>query len=289
MPRPLTEKGEDNICTCNINEEHPNGCTQRSDQNSLKKPKQTIMMAKNFKLVIEYDGTQFFGWQRQPDRTTIQGELEKILSRILNQEIKIHGSGRTDAGVHARAQVAHFHANTNVLPQTVQKGVNSIIKHPIVIHDCTQVPEAFHARYNVRSKEYRYYILNRTLPCAVGRDYTWHVSQPMDIEVLNRCSEYLVGEHDFKTFENTGSPRSSTVRQVFFASWSSEPDDRLVFRISASGFLKNMVRNIMGTLKEAGEGKINPEAFEKILASGERPLAGATAPAKGLFLHQVIY
>jgi len=247
-------------------------------------------MTTNFKLTIEYDGTDFFGWQRQPDRPTIQGELEKILSKILSQEIKIHGSGRTDAGVHARAQVAHFHAQTRISPQALQKGVNSMMKHhPIVVHDCVEVPEQFHARYNVRSKEYRYYILNRTLPWAIGRDYAWHLAKPLNIELLNRCAEYLVGQHDFKTFENTGSRRSSSVRQVFSASWSQDSKTRLVFSISATGFLKNMVRNIVGTLKDAGEGKISPEGFEKILASCERPLASATAPARGLFLHKVIY
>jgi len=246
-------------------------------------------MTRNFKLVIEYDGTMFFGWQRQTAHASIQGELEKILSRILNQEIKIHGSGRTDAGVHARAQVAHFHAQTTILPQALQKGVNSMIKHPIVIRECAEVPLNFHARYNVRSKEYRYYILNRAVPCAIGRNYAWHVGKSLDMETMNRCSKYLVGTHDFKTFENTGTPKYSTVRTVFSAKWTSEPKDRMVFRISASGFLKNMVRNIVGTLKDAGEGKISPDAFEKIMASGERPLAGATAPARGLFLHEVIY
>ncbi len=246
-------------------------------------------MTKNFKLIIEYDGTRFFGWQRQTDKPTIQGEIEKILSRILNQEIKIHGSGRTDAGVHARAQVAHFHAQTNILPQALQKAINSMMKQPIVVHGCFHVQHDFHAQYQVRSKEYRYYILNRAHPCAIGRDYIWHVPRHLDVAVMNRCCEYLMGKHDFKAFENTGSPRSSTVREVFSASWSSEPEDRLVFKISASGFLKNMVRNIVGTLKDAGEGKISPDAFENILASCERPLAGATAPARGLFLHEVSY
>ena len=244
---------------------------------------------KNFKIIVAYDGTDFFGWQRQTDKPTIQGELERIASMILNQDIKIHGSGRTDAGVHARSQVAHFHANTRLAPDIIQKGINSLMSAPIVIHDCRLAAPDFHAQYHVRSKEYRYYILNREIPAAIGRDYLWHVKPYLDIDIMNQCCECLVGEHDFKAFENTGSPRSSTVRTVLSASWANKPYDRLEFCICATGFLKNMVRNIVGTLKDAGTGRINPETFNQILCSCERPPAGATAPAKGLFLHQVNY
>ncbi|PIE62113.1 MAG: tRNA pseudouridine(38-40) synthase TruA [Desulfobacter postgatei] len=244
---------------------------------------------KNFKIMVAYDGTGFYGWQRQADKPTIQGELERILSMILNQDIKIHGSGRTDAGVHARAQVAHFHAKTRLSPAIIQKGVNRLMSAPIVIHDCGLADPDFHAQYHVRSKEYRYYILNGETPTAIGRDYLWHVKPFLDIDMMNQCCEYLVGEHDFKAFENTGSPRSSTVRTIFNAGWTKKPYDRLEFCICATGFLKNMVRNIVGTLKDAGTGRITPEMFNKILYSCERPRAGATAPAKGLFLHKVNY
>ena len=243
----------------------------------------------NFKLVIEYDGTRFFGWQRQTDKPTIQGELETVLSIILNQEIKIHGSGRTDAGVHARAQVAHFHAETNITPAVLKKGVNSLMKHPIVVRKCEKTADDFHAQYKAVSKEYRYYILNRPDPAAVGRDYLWHVYRPLDVDAMNLCCGHLTGIHDFKAFENTGSPRSSTIREVYSANWTREDDEQLVFRISASGFLKNMVRNLVGTLKSAGTGKMSPDEFLKVLKSGDRTLAGATAPARGLFLHRVVY
>ena len=186
---------------------------------------------KNFKIIVAYDGTDFFGWQRQADKPTIQGELERILSMILNQDIKIHGSGRTDAGVHARAQVAHFLAKTRLTPDIIQKGVNSLMSAPILIHDCRLADPDFHAQYHVRSKEYRYYILNREIPTAIGRDYLWHVKPSLDIDAMNRCCEYLVGEHDFKAFENTGSPRSSTVRTIYSASWTKKPYDRLEFSV----------------------------------------------------------
>ncbi len=208
---------------------------------------------------------------------------------MLNQKIQIHGSGRTDAGVHARAQVAHFHAATRLTAETIKKGANSLLSVPVVIHDCRRVNQDFHAQYHARSKEYRYYILNREDPCSIGRDYVWHVKPPLNIEAMNRCSELLLGTHDFKSFENTGSPRTSTIRTVFIASWSKIPDERLQFTICASGFLKNMVRNIVGTLKDAGTGKIDVQLFKHILDSCHRPLAGATAPARGLFLHQVNY
>lgn len=246
---------------------------------------------KTFRLTIEYDGTRFSGWQRQDDQPTIQGELEAVLSKILNQEIRIHGSGRTDAGVHALGQVAHFRAETRLEPEAVQKGVNSLIHHPIVLRGCVLAPDDFHAQYQAVSKEYRYYILNRPAPKAVGRDYCWHVNRPLDMDAMNRCCRHLIGAHDFKAFENTGSPRSTTVREVFHAAWTrhdTDPD-MLVFSISASGFLKNMVRNIVGTLKEAGAGKLSEPEFVRIMKSTDRSLAGATAPARGLFLWQVVY
>ena len=242
-----------------------------------------------FKITVEYDGSGFSGWQRQDDRPTIQGELEAVLSRILNQDIRIHGSGRTDAGVHALGQVAHFKADTRLCPGQILKGVNSLMHHPIVLSDCAKAPEDFHAQYQARSKEYRYYILNRPTPKAVGRSYCWHVNRPLDTDAMNRCASCLVGIHDFKAFENTGSPRSSTVREIFHAGWTRKEDGMLVFSIAASGFLKNMVRNIVGTLKDAGLGKIDFLSFERILAGRDRGLAGATAPAKGLFLHRVRY
>lgn len=246
-------------------------------------------MEQTFKLKVEYDGTMFSGWQRQPGRLTIQGELESVLSLILNQAIQIHGSGRTDAGVHALGQVAHFTAQTPLDALEVKKGVNSLIRYPIVILDCTRVAGTFHSQYQARSKEYHYFILNRPDPCAIGAAYVWQVKKPLDLEQMNQCCECIIGVHDFKSYENTGSPRTSTVRQVFFARIDPLEDNRLVFKISATGFLKNMVRNIMGTLVDAGLGKMDAQRFEEILRARDRSFASATAPARGLFLMQVNY
>ncbi|MBW2654544.1 MAG: tRNA pseudouridine(38-40) synthase TruA [Deltaproteobacteria bacterium] len=246
-------------------------------------------MKQNFKIIIEYDGTEFFGWQRQKDKKSVQGEIEKALSKILNQSIKSSGSGRTDAGVHAFGQVANFHADTTILPLNLKKGANSLIKHSIVIRECCIVDDDFHARYTAVSKEYHYVILNREDPCAINRFYQWHIRHPLDIEAMNRCCQEVTGIFDFKSFENTGSPRSSTIREIFFSNISPLDNDRLVFKICANGFLKYMVRNLISTIVLAGLNKISLDAFIKILKAKDRTTAGPTAPAHGLFLKKVNY
>ncbi len=252
-------------------------------------------MKRCFKLTIEYDGSLFFGWQRQKEEMTIQGELEFALSHVLNQKIQIRGSGRTDAGVHALGQVAHFHAKTQMDPLVLKKGVNSLVKSSIVIRECSVVNETFHAQYLAKSKEYNYYILNRVDPCAIGSAYLWQVKKKLDLDRMNQCCDMITGIHDFKSFENTGSPRSSSIREVYFALVEPfknlEPleNDLVIFKISASGFLKNMVRNLVGTLVDVGLTKTSTREFKRIFMGQNRALAGNTAPARGLFLKQVNY
>ncbi|MCP4022111.1 MAG: tRNA pseudouridine(38-40) synthase TruA [Desulfobacteraceae bacterium] len=246
-------------------------------------------MDKNFKIVIEYDGTRFFGWQRQKDRITIQGELEKVLSTILNQEIKINGSGRTDAGVHAKGQVANFNAVTKLECNEIKRGLNSLISNDIVVHHCEQMHDQFHARYNTLSKEYHYHILNQPDACAIGKDFVWHIRKPLDVEMMNACCSLILGTHDFKSFEGAGSPKAHTRREVFLAKVEQTAPDRLVFKIEASGFLKHMVRNLMGSLVDVGLSKMTPKKFQQILEAKDRKEASATAPAQGLFLMQVNY
>jgi len=246
-------------------------------------------MDKNFKIIIEYDGTEFSGWQKQKDQTTVQGEIEKALTQILNQDIKIFGSGRTDAGVHAFGQVANFHADTGIKTGSLKKGLNSLIKRPIVIKQCDIVDDNFHARYSAVSKEYHYVILNRQDPCIIGRLYQWHIRNPLDVMAMQHCCRVITGRFDFKSFENTGSPRSSSVRDVFSANINKLDDNRFVFKICASGFLKYMVRNLMGTIVLAGVNKICVDEFKKIFKAKDRSKAGSTAPAHGLFLKKVNY
>jgi tRNA pseudouridine38-40 synthase len=244
---------------------------------------------KNFKLVIEYDGSAFSGWQRQKDRPTIQAEIENALQTMLRAPVKLIGSGRTDAGVHALGQVAHFHCETPRTATEIFKALNSLLPDAIVIRSCTQVAPEFHARFDAVRKTYHYRILNRPLPAAIGRQYVWHLRRDLNRSAMQAAAARLVGRHDFRSFEGTGSPRSSTVRTVFRCEWQVEGPDRLTLHLCADGFLRYMVRNIVGTLVEVGSGRITPEAFESILAAKDRTRAAATAPARGLFLVSVQY
>ena len=250
-------------------------------------------METNFKIVIEYDGRKYSGWQIQKDRITIQSELEKSLSIILNQRINIKASGRTDAGVHAYGQVASFIANTELPCEKIKKGVNSILNDSIVIRECDIVHGNFHARYDAVSKEYHYHILNRPDPCAIQKNYIWHIKKRLDLSRMQECCSIITGKHDFKSFEGSGSPKYSTIRKIYFAEFSintnNSNSDTIVFKISANGFLKFMVRNIIGTIVLAGLSKIDTQDFENILKAKNRNLAGPTAPAQGLFLMNVKY
>lgn len=246
-------------------------------------------MNRNFKIIVEYDGTLFSGWQRQKDKKTIQGEIEKVLSRIFNQDIKIIGSGRTDSGVHALGQVANFHVDTGMEPIMIKKAVNSMIKDPIVIRDCHIVENHFHAQYDTISKEYQYFILNREDPSAIGALFQWHIRPPLDIGLMRQCCRAIIGVFDFRSFENTGSPRSTTIREVIFSDICQLDGGRLVFKIQATGFLKYMVRNLIGTITLAGQKKISVQKFKDILEAKDRAKAGPTAPPHGLFLKQVNY
>ena len=244
---------------------------------------------KNYKLIIEYDGTSFAGWQRQKEKKTVQGEIETALSLILNRQVRVTGSGRTDAGVHAYGQVANFHTETKISATSIKKALNSIIKTPISIRDCAVVDDDFHAQYSAISKEYHYIILNREEPCAIGSMFLWHIKKALDIASMTGTCQFITGVHDFSAFENTGSPRSSNIREVFCAEISKPNQDKILFKIRANGFLKNMVRNLMGTLVFVGLKKISVQEFKTILDSQDRSKAGPTAPAQGLFLKQVYY
>ena len=250
-------------------------------------------MKTNFKIVIEYDGRKYSGWQIQKDRLTIQFELEKALSTILNQKIRIIGSGRTDAGVHAYGQVANFIAQTDLTSDAIKNGANSIIKNSVVIKKCNIVHKSFHARYDAVSKEYHYHILNRPDPCAIQKNYVWHIKKKLDLSCMQECCSIIKGEHDFKSFEGAGSPKYSTIRNIYLAEFSIDAKNinsgTIIFKISANGFLRFMVRNIIGTIVLAGLLKIGTQEFENILKAKNRNLAGPTAPAHGLYLMNVKY
>jgi tRNA pseudouridine38-40 synthase len=246
-------------------------------------------MQKNIKITIEYDGTDYHGWQRQANDRTIQGEIEKALMTMTGNKITLTGAGRTDAGVHAFGQVANFLCHTGLDPHVFQKGLNSLLPKDIVITRCTQVSVKFHARYDVKSKSYHYRILNRELPAAIFRRYAWHIRKRLNLDAMSGSLCYIIGTHDFKAFEGTGSPRANTVRSVMHADLEKRNDGYLVFKIQGNGFLRFMVRNIVGTLVDVGLGKMMPGDINRILVSKDRNLAGITAPAHGLFLMNVNY
>ncbi len=246
-------------------------------------------MGKNFKLVIEYEGTPFHGWQRQNDLPTVQGEIEKVLSVMTRQRVDLHGSGRTDAGVHAVGQVANFTCDTKITPEAFGSGLNSLLPDPIAIRECIHVPEDFHARFSAKDKTYRYRILNRPYPSAIARNFAWFLHKDLDVDAMDEAAKRLLGTHDFKSFEGVGSPRPHTVREVMKAGFTREDEDNLLFEIKGNGFLKYMVRNIMGTLVDVGSGKISPERFSRIILEKDRRKAGTTAPPHGLCLMRVGY
>lgn len=246
-------------------------------------------MPRNFKLIIEYDGTSYNGWQRQKNGRTIQGEIEKALATMTGKGITVTGSGRTDAGVHAFGQAANFLCDTKLSPDAFLNGLNSLLPEDIVIRKCSEVDEKFHARISAKSKIYHYRILNSSRPAAVCRQYVWFIREKLDPDAMRRSIVQIVGTHDFKAFEAAGSPRLNTIRCVKNASLLKKDNNCLIFEIEADGFLRFMVRNIVGTLVEVGRGKITPDDFKEILLARDRCLAGPTAPPQGLFLMQVRY
>lgn len=246
-------------------------------------------MDRNFKLTIEYDGTSYFGWQRQKDPNTIQGTIEHAIRRLTGHNVTLTGSGRTDAGVHALGQVANFHADTRLAAGDIGRALNSLLPGDIVILSCDEMPDNFHARFDAVSKIYRYRLLNRPAPPAIGRQYAWHIKKPLDACSMRDALDHLRGMHDFKAFEGAGSPRAHSVRHVMKAELIERNGHGFDFEIEANGFLRHMVRNIVGTLVDIGLSRNPPDDLGKILETADRSKAGITAPPHGLFLVHVNY
>ena len=244
---------------------------------------------RTIKLVIEYDGTQYQGWQVQPNGQTIQAVIQDCLKHLTGESSQLTGSGRTDSGVHALGQVAHFKTESRLDANTFQRALNSLLPEDIVIRRAEEVDAEFHARRSARSKVYEYRILNRTTPPAIDRQYLWYIPQKLNLDEMKKATHSLVGEHDFSAFRSVGSPTRSSVRNLLRAEWKRGKGGHLRFEIEASGFLKQMVRAIVGTLVEVGRGKISVQEFKRILDSKDRKEAGPTAPARGLFLKEVKY
>ncbi len=241
----------------------------------------------NIKLVIEYDGTNYVGWQQQKKGATIHGTLSKAIGRVINEEVALQGSGRTDAGTHAVGQVANFKTKSNIPVSNLVQAINSYLPRDIVVKSAKKVPEKFHSRYSAKSKTYCYTILNSRIRDAVGRDYCLHYSTPLDIEKMQKASKVLIGKHDFSAFKSKSEVPSS-VRTIMKLEIKKK-GKFLTFTVEADGFLYKMVRSIVGTLIEVGKGKMTITEFKRIVKSRTRAKAGNTVAANGLCLIKVKY
>lgn len=242
---------------------------------------------RNLKLTLAYDGTGFSGWQVQPSRRTIQGELEAALMEIEGSAVKAHGSGRTDAGVHALGQTASFRLANPIPCVNLRRALNHTLPPAIRALEVEEVPEDFHARHSAVAKTYEYRIHRGEVCPPFDRRYVYHLPYPLDEETMIRAAPRFEGTRDFRSLATRdGEEKESTVRTVF-SSVLRRDDDRLIYRVRGSGFLYNMVRNIVGTLIETGRGNLPP--VDEILAAGDRSAAGPTAPPQGLFLESVEY
>ena len=243
---------------------------------------------RNLRLDICYDGTRYRGWQRLPGKDdTIQGKLETTLSRILGEEIEISGSGRTDAGVHARGQVANFHCESSMKAEEILLKLRMYLPEDIGIYSCRDVSERFHARLNAKEKTYRYRIWNSNAPCVFERRFVAAMPEQLNLEVMRQAAQHLLGEHDFSAFCGNAKMKKSTVRYIRSIDIRKQGDE-IVLDITGNGFLHNMVRIVVGTLIEVGRGIRRPDS-SPALFGGKRADAGFLAPAQGLCLMEVFY
>ena len=243
---------------------------------------------RNIKIIIEYDGKDFNGWQKQPNKLNIQGEIERAIEEITGEKVDLIASGRTDAGVHALAQVANFKIEKDIPIEKIPYALNSKLKKSIRVKSAEEVDEKFHSRYTCKRKTYRYVINNSLQGTAIYRNLQYHFPEKLDEEKMNKGIKYLIGEHDFKSFKASGTSSKSSVRTIYDAKVTRE-GEIVTIELTGNGFLYNMVRIISGTLVDVGIGKIKPEEVKEILEAKDRLKAGKTLPPTGLYLIDVKY
>lgn len=249
---------------------------------------------RNLRIVVAYDGSEFSGWQVQPDAASIQGTLASAIGRITGEKVLPQGSGRTDAGVHALAQVATFATASPVPAENMVKALNDILPSSIRVLQASEAPPEFHARKSARAKTYRYRMYREAICPPFLARYVWHYPYPLDEDGISAAAPLVIGEHDFTSFAAVDPERgredetASNVRQIFLSSWRREGTE-LSYTVRGSGFLHHMVRNLVGTFVLVGKGTLKPEDMTRILAARDRSAAGATAPACGLYLVSVEY
>jgi tRNA pseudouridine38-40 synthase len=253
---------------------------------------------RNLKLVLAYDGSEFSGWQVQPDAATIQGTLASAIGRLTGEKVLPQGSGRTDAGVHALAQVVTFTTESPIPAQNLVKALNDILPPSVRVIESTEAPLEFHARKSAHAKTYRYRIYRGAICSPFLARYVWHYPYPLDENAMHQAAGFVLGEHDFTSFaavdpergrdDETISDARSNMRQILASTWEQTREE-LVYTVRGSGFLHHMVRNLVGTFVLVGKGTLKPNAITEILEARNRSAAGATAPASGLYLVSVEY
>jgi tRNA pseudouridine38-40 synthase len=246
-------------------------------------------MPRNIRLLLEYDGSRYHGWQRQRGDLSIQQVLEEALGRLTGEQVRLIGSGRTDAGVHALGQVANFLTGSSIPLKAFREGLNSLLPYDIAVLAAQEAPPGFHARKSARHKTYEYRILNRPVRSPLHHNSGWWLAVPLELAAMAAAAAVLPGKHDFSAFRASGSGNLNPVRQVLAAGWQTHPGGWLRFSVTATGFLRGMVRSLVGTMVEIGKGKAAPKLLAELLISGERSLAGPTAPPQGLYLVEVVY
>lgn len=245
-------------------------------------------MSRRIRLIVSYDGTNYVGWQLQENGVSVQQRLNEALSYLTGETIQVHGSGRTDSGVHARAQVAHFDTNARMPADKFAVAMNTRLPRDIRVLYSEEVPETFHARFSAKNKSYRYTVQTGPHADVFTRDTALHLHAPLDFERMRRAAVDALGEHDFAAFMSAGSTLEWTVRTVFQSEWTRS-GRYLYYDVSANGFLYNMVRILVGTMLEIGSGRLPEHAIARALESKRRDDAGATAPPQGLMLMRVQY
>lgn len=243
---------------------------------------------RNIKITVEYDGANYSGWQRQKDATTVQEKIEEAIFKITGEKTALHGSGRTDAGVHAIGQTANFRTESGIDIKIFPKAFNSVLPEDITVKSAEEADEDFHSRASAKKKTYFYKILNRPFPSPLNRKTCWFIPGDLDTERMKAACPLLVGERDFAVFAHSNANVKTTVRRVFKAEIGKD-GDFIIFTIQANGFLKRMVRLIVGTLVQVGGGKLKIGDFEKIIKSGKKTPKVVAAPPQGLFLESVEY
>jgi tRNA pseudouridine38-40 synthase len=244
---------------------------------------------RNLRLVLEYDGTDFAGWQRQPRQRTVQGTVEEALEKILGASVLLRGAGRTDSGVHARGQVASFETAAAIPCEGLRRGLNGELPCDVAVLAVDEVDPTFDARRSARGKHYAYRVWNAPSRSPLVARISWHLYHPLDIEAMNLAATALLGEHDFSAFRASGCDRKNPVRTLRRAEWVAERPALLALHLEGTAFLRNMARIIAGTLVEVGLHARPASDLSRILEGRDRNLAGRTAPARGLTLEHVAY